>query len=162
MGGREGKMVGDYEPPCPENCFWVQREWKSRGKQGERDHIKIFSETSSSTPPSHTSTPWFLPFPLPDEHSGNGTFSRLKVQATLTQPFEIAKNDSKIVYVAPMKPLAAEIVEKMGWRLSWLGIQVRELYWRHATNKGRDHGHANDCHHASELGFRHAEKYRRY
>ena len=47
------------------------------------------------------------------------------------QPLEIAKNDSKIVYVAPMKPLAAEIVEKMGWRLSWLGIQVRELYWRH-------------------------------
>ena len=36
-------------------------------------------------------------------------------------------NDFKIVYVAPMKALAAEIVEKMGKRLAWLGIQVREL-----------------------------------
>lgn len=33
----------------------------------------------------------------------------------------------KIVYVAPMKALAAEIVEKFSKRLSWLGIQVREL-----------------------------------
>src|SRR4051812_25878461 len=43
------------------------------------------------------------------------------------QSFRIAKDDFKIVYVAPMKALAAEIVEKMGKRLSWLGIQVREL-----------------------------------
>jgi antiviral helicase SLH1 len=33
----------------------------------------------------------------------------------------------KIVYVAPMKALAAEITEKLGRRLAWLGIQVREL-----------------------------------
>ncbi|KAI7865814.1 Sec63 Brl domain-containing protein [Spinellus fusiger] len=41
--------------------------------------------------------------------------------------FTIAKNDFKIVYVAPMKALAAEIVEKMGKRLSFLGISVKEL-----------------------------------
>ncbi|MCJ1313523.1 hypothetical protein MMC25_007202 [Agyrium rufum] len=33
----------------------------------------------------------------------------------------------KIVYVAPMKALAAEITEKLGKRLAWLGIRVREL-----------------------------------
>ena len=31
------------------------------------------------------------------------------------------------VYVAPMKALAAEVVEKLGKRLAWLGIEVREL-----------------------------------
>lgn len=37
------------------------------------------------------------------------------------------KDQFKIVYVAPMKALAAEIVEKLGKRLQWLGIEVREL-----------------------------------
>lgn len=37
------------------------------------------------------------------------------------------KDDFKIVYVAPMKALAAEIVEKFAQHLSWLGISVREL-----------------------------------
>ncbi|KAI8147505.1 Sec63 Brl domain-containing protein [Fennellomyces sp. T-0311] len=41
--------------------------------------------------------------------------------------FSIAKDDFKIVYVAPMKALAAEVVEKMGKRLKFLGISVREL-----------------------------------
>lgn len=41
--------------------------------------------------------------------------------------FTIAKEDFKIVYVAPMKALAAEVVEKMGKRLKFLGINVREL-----------------------------------
>jgi antiviral helicase SLH1 len=41
--------------------------------------------------------------------------------------FVCMKDDFKIVYVAPMKALASEVVEKMGKRLSWLGIQVREL-----------------------------------
>lgn len=36
-------------------------------------------------------------------------------------------NAFKIVYVAPMKALAAEITEKLGKRLAWLGVQVREL-----------------------------------
>ncbi|TFK55802.1 Sec63-domain-containing protein [Heliocybe sulcata] len=33
----------------------------------------------------------------------------------------------KIIYVAPMKALAAEIVRKLGSRLKWLAIRVREL-----------------------------------
>ncbi|KAG8713056.1 hypothetical protein FRC09_019141, partial [Ceratobasidium sp. 395] len=33
----------------------------------------------------------------------------------------------KIIYVAPMKALAAEIVRKLGKRLHWLSIKVREL-----------------------------------
>ncbi|ODQ80809.1 hypothetical protein BABINDRAFT_127355 [Babjeviella inositovora NRRL Y-12698] len=40
---------------------------------------------------------------------------------------DIDYDEFKIVYVAPLKALAAEIVEKMGSRLAWLGIQVREL-----------------------------------
>ncbi|KAI9689957.1 MAG: hypothetical protein M1822_009839 [Bathelium mastoideum] len=39
----------------------------------------------------------------------------------------VQTDDFKIVYVAPMKALAAEITEKLGKRLAWLGIQVREL-----------------------------------
>ncbi|RCH92282.1 hypothetical protein CU097_011673 [Rhizopus azygosporus] len=41
--------------------------------------------------------------------------------------FKIAVNEFKIVYVAPMKALAAEIVEKMQKRLKFLGVKVREL-----------------------------------
>lgn len=41
--------------------------------------------------------------------------------------FAVHVGDFKIVYVAPMKALAAEITEKLGKRLAWLGIQVREL-----------------------------------
>ncbi|KKY17469.1 putative dead deah box [Phaeomoniella chlamydospora] len=41
--------------------------------------------------------------------------------------FAVNLNDFKIVYVAPMKALAAEVTEKLGKRLQWLGIQVREL-----------------------------------
>lgn len=41
--------------------------------------------------------------------------------------FTVQLDDFKIVYVAPMKALAAEVTEKIGKRLSWLGIQVREL-----------------------------------
>jgi antiviral helicase SLH1 len=40
--------------------------------------------------------------------------------------FVVKSSDFKIVYVAPMKALAAEITEKLGKRLAWLGIQVRE------------------------------------
>lgn len=40
--------------------------------------------------------------------------------------FTLRAEDFKIVYVAPMKALAAEITEKLGRRLAWLGIQVRE------------------------------------
>ena len=33
----------------------------------------------------------------------------------------------KVIYVAPMKALAAEITRKVGKRLAWLGVKVREL-----------------------------------
>ncbi|PQE24272.1 Sec63 Brl domain-containing protein [Rutstroemia sp. NJR-2017a BVV2] len=41
--------------------------------------------------------------------------------------FVVNLADFKIVYVAPMKALAAEITEKLGKRLAWLGIQAREF-----------------------------------
>ena len=41
--------------------------------------------------------------------------------------FIVNSDDFKIVYVAPMKALAAEITEKLGRRLAWLGVQVREF-----------------------------------
>lgn len=43
------------------------------------------------------------------------------------QGFDIRKNDFKIIYVAPMKALAAEVVRKFSKRLQYLGIKVREL-----------------------------------
>ncbi|WWC72186.1 uncharacterized protein I206_106146 [Kwoniella pini CBS 10737] len=41
--------------------------------------------------------------------------------------FNINRDAFKVIYVAPMKALAAEIVAKFGKRLAWLGIKVREL-----------------------------------
>ena len=41
--------------------------------------------------------------------------------------FNLDRENFKVVYVAPMKALAAEVVAKLGKRLSWLGIRVREL-----------------------------------
>ncbi|KAL2364240.1 hypothetical protein RJZ56_002810 [Blastomyces dermatitidis] len=41
--------------------------------------------------------------------------------------FAVMTDEFKIVYVAPMKALAAEVTEKLGKRLAWLGIEVREL-----------------------------------
>ncbi|KAF2712595.1 Sec63-domain-containing protein [Pleomassaria siparia CBS 279.74] len=41
--------------------------------------------------------------------------------------FTVRSEDFKIIYVAPMKALAAEITEKLGKRLAWLGIKAREL-----------------------------------
>lgn len=40
---------------------------------------------------------------------------------------DIDYEEFKIVYVAPLKALAAEIVEKYSEKLKWLGIKVREL-----------------------------------
>lgn len=40
---------------------------------------------------------------------------------------EVDYDEFKIVYVAPLKALAAEIVGKFASKLKWLGIQVREL-----------------------------------
>jgi antiviral helicase SLH1 len=41
--------------------------------------------------------------------------------------FNIDRDSFKVIYVAPMKALAAEITRKFGKRLAWLGINVREL-----------------------------------
>lgn len=43
------------------------------------------------------------------------------------QDFVVHTNAFKIVYVAPMKALAAEVTEKLGKRLAWLNVKVREL-----------------------------------
>lgn len=40
--------------------------------------------------------------------------------------FAVNFADFKIVYVAPMKALAAEVTDKLGKRLAWLGIKCRE------------------------------------
>ncbi|TCD67667.1 hypothetical protein EIP91_012033 [Steccherinum ochraceum] len=39
----------------------------------------------------------------------------------------IKRDDFKVIYVAPMKALASEIVRKLGKRLHWLSIRVAEL-----------------------------------
>ncbi|KAH7887857.1 Sec63-domain-containing protein [Phlebopus sp. FC_14] len=39
----------------------------------------------------------------------------------------INRDSLKIIYVAPMKALASEIVQKLGRRLKWLSVEVREL-----------------------------------
>ncbi|KAI0972748.1 Sec63 Brl domain-containing protein [Xylaria arbuscula] len=48
------------------------------------------------------------------------------VENTETTDFAVDLDDFKIVYVAPMKALAAEVTEKLGKRLAWLGIRCRE------------------------------------
>ncbi|KAK6035474.1 hypothetical protein COOONC_27021, partial [Cooperia oncophora] len=40
---------------------------------------------------------------------------------------DIAKDDFKIIYIAPMKALATEMTTSFGKRLAPLGLQVREL-----------------------------------
>ncbi|EHY59058.1 putative steryl acetyl hydrolase mug81 [Exophiala dermatitidis] len=59
------------------------------------------------------------------------TISKNVVPNPIEEPdatdFVVMADDFKIVYVAPMKALAAEVTEKLGKRLAWLGIQVREL-----------------------------------
>ena len=47
--------------------------------------------------------------------------------ATHPSGFSIDRDAFKIIYVAPMKALAAEITRKFGKRLAWLNIRVREL-----------------------------------
>ncbi|KAI2465485.1 Sec63-domain-containing protein [Annulohypoxylon bovei var. microspora] len=48
------------------------------------------------------------------------------IENTETTDFGVDTQDFKIVYVAPMKALAAEITGKLGKRLAWLGIRCRE------------------------------------
>ncbi|KAI1489464.1 Sec63 Brl domain-containing protein [Biscogniauxia mediterranea] len=48
------------------------------------------------------------------------------IENRVATDFEIDTENFKIVYVAPMKALAAEITEKLGKRLAWLGVRCRE------------------------------------
>lgn len=57
---------------------------------------------------------------------GNNLTPRLHDHPDATE-FLVNREDFKIIYVAPMKALAAEITQKLGKRLAWLGVQVREL-----------------------------------
>ncbi len=49
------------------------------------------------------------------------------IEAPEASDFVVDSEDFKIIYVAPMKALAAEITQKLGQRLAWLGIHVREF-----------------------------------
>ena len=70
-------------------------------------------------------------------------------------------------FSAPMKALASEIVRKLGKRLAWLSIKVRELTGeadlflptlltfyprRYAIDEGRNCKHPNNCDNAREMG----------
>lgn len=48
------------------------------------------------------------------------------IEDKATTEFAVNTAGFKIVYVAPMKALAAEVTEKLGKRLAWLGIKCRE------------------------------------
>ncbi|KGQ12217.1 Putative helicase mug81 [Beauveria bassiana D1-5] len=48
------------------------------------------------------------------------------MEDTAATEFAVNLEDFKIVYVAPMKALAAEVTGKLGKRLAWLGINCRE------------------------------------
>ncbi|WVR09583.1 hypothetical protein IAU60_006653 [Kwoniella sp. DSM 27419] len=48
-------------------------------------------------------------------------------QSTHPSGFNLNRDAFKVIYVAPMKALAAEITAKFGKRLAWLGVKVREL-----------------------------------
>ncbi|KAF8897419.1 Sec63 Brl domain-containing protein [Infundibulicybe gibba] len=52
---------------------------------------------------------------------------RLKYATNLPIHATIDRDSFKIIYVAPMKALASEIVRKLGKRLQWLSIKVQEL-----------------------------------
>ena len=57
---------------------------------------------------------------------GKNTVPNPAEEPTATE-FAVQVDDFKIVYVAPMKALAAEVTEKLGKRLAWLGVKAREL-----------------------------------
>jgi antiviral helicase SLH1 len=59
----------------------------------------------------HTIGQYISPNPMEDSHATD---------------FTVDAAEFKIVYVAPMKALAAEVTEKLGKRLAWLGINCRE------------------------------------
>ncbi|OJA16987.1 hypothetical protein AZE42_00549 [Rhizopogon vesiculosus] len=52
---------------------------------------------------------------------------RLPISLSSPLAASINRNAFQIIYVAPMKALASEIVRKLGKRLQWLSIKVKEL-----------------------------------
>ncbi|KAF7968884.1 hypothetical protein HWV62_28912 [Athelia sp. TMB] len=52
---------------------------------------------------------------------------RSEAKANIPLRATIHRDAFKVIYVAPMKALASEITRKLGKRLQWLGISVREL-----------------------------------
>lgn len=50
---------------------------------------------------------------------------------------DIQYDDFKVIYVAPLKALAAEIVDKFSKKLAPFNIQVRGVNRRYAIDKGR-------------------------
>jgi len=60
-------------------------------------------------------------------HAISKNISPNPFEAPEASEFTVQVDDFKVVYVAPMKALAAEVTAKLGKRLQWLGIQVREL-----------------------------------
>ncbi|PVU92630.1 hypothetical protein BB561_003719 [Smittium simulii] len=56
------------------------------------------------------------------------SYSKIDYESDSMEPkIKINKKDFKIVYVAPMKALASEIVRKYSDKLKWLGINVKEF-----------------------------------
>ena len=62
------------------------------------------------------------------------------------KPVKGLRNDFKIIYVAPMKALAAENVRKMSKRLGWLGAVVKELTGKPAFPHTMAYGLCLVCH----------------
>ena len=81
---------------------------------------------------------------------------------------KIEHHGFKIVYVAPMKALAAEIVRKFSKRLNFLNIQVRELTGDMQLTKAEINSTvlhinlASHCHNSRKMGCCHEEKCWRY
>jgi hypothetical protein len=83
----------------------------------------------------------FVPFDVLQGKTDVAMMSILRVLSQNLLPVAgkvpvIARNDFKIIYVAPMKALAAEITRKVGKRLAWVGIKVRELTGQCAAMSG--------------------------
>lgn len=58
-----------------------------------------------------------------DQHLSSSSAKSTPTQLSAS----IKRDEFKIIYVAPMKARAAEIVRKLGKRLAWLSVRVREL-----------------------------------
>ncbi|KAJ1675795.1 activating signal cointegrator 1 complex subunit 3 [Spiromyces aspiralis] len=94
--------------------------------------LTILRTLSMYCSPSPSELDWSISRPTaaaPGQGGGHGKGSGMGNNGGGLAPpaLMVAKSEFKIVYVAPMKALATEVVRKFASRLSWLGIQVREL-----------------------------------